>query len=609
MKRAIPAVGYLRRSSGKQEKSIPEQKAELSKLAERNGYQVVEWFTDDGICGDSGTDARPGLAALLVAVEAGRAKVLLAWHTNRISREDPMDSVATYNRLRKAGASLLTCCEGAIDLADFSKQLLLFVNQKANNDYLIELSAKVVRGKIANAREGGWNGGSAIYGMDRALFDAADKLVRRLLPGEKSRISGGRTRLIPSTDKAKLAAVRHCFTRCDEADVSTRELARELAAKGYPSPRGKGWSHNTVRRILTTQAYIGAARWGATSWGRYYRAVGEDVTPIIRNEGGRTCKQEEEIITVADAHKCIVAPDLFARVNRKMVRQEKRRSGKRSEFPLSGLMFCAHCGEKMQGETGRGRDRHGKATYKYLRYVCGTYNRFGPPDGQQNTTCGRHAVDADRVRLWIAKRLQDVFLGPGRPELVAEAKRRLKAEAKGGGTDAKRLVSRLRELDQEVGRLVKAVRTLDAPELVQELADCRAERERLKAEAERAGRFTAAVDLDAEAERLADETWNLGQAFTDADPATLRELFKRAVSRVECHWDHVQERGRTRCVLVKGDVILRECDLFAVSGVMEGGFQPTVCGIPSPLRRVATIENIQASLRDAMSSRGSGPVG
>ena len=72
-----------------------------------------------------------------------------------------MDGIALYNVLRKAGVGLISCCEGAIDLDDFAKQLLLFIGQKGNHDFLTELSAKSLRGKLANAREGRWNGGRA----------------------------------------------------------------------------------------------------------------------------------------------------------------------------------------------------------------------------------------------------------------------------------------------------------------------------------------------------------------------------------------------------------------------------------------------------------------
>ena len=74
-------------------------------------------------------------------------------HTNRLSREDPMDAIVFYNQLRKAAWDCTPAAK-AIDLDDFAKQLLLFVNQKASNDFLVEMSAKTLRGRIANAKVG-----------------------------------------------------------------------------------------------------------------------------------------------------------------------------------------------------------------------------------------------------------------------------------------------------------------------------------------------------------------------------------------------------------------------------------------------------------------------
>ena len=51
---------------------------------------------------------------------------------------------------------------------------------------------------------------------------------------------------------------------------------------------------------------------------------------------------------------------------------------------------------------------------------------------------------------------------------MAEIRRQLKAEAKTSQQDLKRLEKRAVELEREVSRLVKAIRTTDAPELAEE---------------------------------------------------------------------------------------------------------------------------------------------
>jgi hypothetical protein len=85
--------------------------------------------------------------------------------------------------------------------------------------------------------------------------------------------------------------------------------------------------------------------------------------------------------------------------------------------------------------------------------------------------------------------LREYYLGPGRAELVDEIKRQLTAEAKTSKADLKRLEKRAAELEREVGRLVRAIRTIDAPELAEELASVRRERHGVQDALQQAQRF------------------------------------------------------------------------------------------------------------------------
>jgi len=549
--RLTPSAAYIRMSSGKQERSPEQQRDDLRKLAQRDGCEVVEWFDDEAVTGDSGCEKRPGLEAMLRGAEQGRFKAVLVWHTNRLSRQDEYDSIEVFNRLRKAGVTLVSHSEGTIDLGDFAKRLLLFVGQKANNDFLKELSQKSLRGKLANARRGRSNGGSTRFGLDRALFGPDDKMVRRLAPGESVRMPGHYVALVPSANKEAVAAVRYAFDRFDRACISLRALAKELAAKGFPSPSGKGWCYQAVGRILTAKEYIGARPWGRTSIGRYYRTSGGE---IIEGDG-KTRKGCEPIVAETTG-KGIIDPALFERVQRKLSRKEKQRAGRRREFSLSGLLICDHCGKTMLGDTVKGRDRKGKPTYEYLKYTCSTYATFGR-DCPRNQTCGHHQVDADLVSRWLVAALQREFLGPSRSALVAEMKRKLKAEAKGGSGDTKRLEKRVKELDQEVARLVKAVRTCDMPELMTELAEAKRERESVAAQLAAASRFTTPKDIDAEAETIVDGLREMVENLDKVDPATLRELFRQLISRIVCRWERREDSPRNSYRLVEGIVELR----------------------------------------------------
>ena len=75
---------YLRVSTSKQETS--NQRRELEAVAARSGWQIVNVFQDAGISGAKGRDKRPGLDALLKAVNGKEFDMVAAWSVDRLGR-------------------------------------------------------------------------------------------------------------------------------------------------------------------------------------------------------------------------------------------------------------------------------------------------------------------------------------------------------------------------------------------------------------------------------------------------------------------------------------------------------------------------------------------
>jgi hypothetical protein len=90
----------------------------------------------------------------------------------------------------------------------------------------------------------------------------------------------------------------------------------------------------------------------------------------------------------------------------------------------------------------------------------------------------------------------------------------------------------------------------------------------VKAELDQAGKLADPVDLDREAERLADTAMDLGERLTDADPAVVREVLRQFVARIECQWETTTGKSKSRSRLVGGDVDLHEQTPFSVFGVV-----------------------------------------
>src|SRR5438874_10920897 len=94
---------YLRVSTSKQD--TDNQRRELETVAGRSGWQVVKVYEDAGISGAKGRDKRPGLDAIMKAVNAKEFQMVGAWSVDRLGRS-LTDLLAILQALRDKGVDL-----------------------------------------------------------------------------------------------------------------------------------------------------------------------------------------------------------------------------------------------------------------------------------------------------------------------------------------------------------------------------------------------------------------------------------------------------------------------------------------------------------------------
>ena len=97
------AAVYLRVST--RDQSTGAQHAELTMIAIRAGWQIVETYGDAGISGAKGRDQRPGFDQMLKDATRRRFDVLMAWSVDRLGRS-LQDLVVTLADLQAAGIDL-----------------------------------------------------------------------------------------------------------------------------------------------------------------------------------------------------------------------------------------------------------------------------------------------------------------------------------------------------------------------------------------------------------------------------------------------------------------------------------------------------------------------
>jgi DNA invertase Pin-like site-specific DNA recombinase len=100
---------YLRVSTARQD--CDNQLRELEAVAERSGWDVVRIFEDAGVSGAKGRDKRPGLDAMMRAVNAKRFDMVAAWSVDRLGRS-LTDLLGILQGLHEKGVDLFLHQQG-----------------------------------------------------------------------------------------------------------------------------------------------------------------------------------------------------------------------------------------------------------------------------------------------------------------------------------------------------------------------------------------------------------------------------------------------------------------------------------------------------------------
>src|SRR5467141_4474043 len=100
---------YLRVSTSKQD--TDNQRRELEAMAARSGWDIVKTYEDAGISGAKGRDKRPGLDAMMKAVNAKEFQMVAAWSVDRLGRS-LTDLLAILQALHDKGVDLFLHQQG-----------------------------------------------------------------------------------------------------------------------------------------------------------------------------------------------------------------------------------------------------------------------------------------------------------------------------------------------------------------------------------------------------------------------------------------------------------------------------------------------------------------
>ena len=438
-----PAVGYLRRSTDRQEQSIGDQRKAIERYAQEHGYEILRWYVDDAISGTS-ADERKAFLQLIgdASAEDCPFRYVLTYSVSRFSRGDNDEAGYYRFQLRRAGVEVVYVSEGFN--GDDSDDLLRPVKQWQARQESKELSKVTIRGLLTRSSGGWWSGGQPPYGYDLAycsgdgrflmtirygddlskqVLDEDGNLVRVVPRGERLTFTkSDRCKLAPSTPD-RVDVIRDIFSWYVTQGLGFKGIADRLNQQGVPSPRGgkwspkhrQGWAMTTIRELLMNPAYAGDFAWNRRSSGKFHRVEQGRAVPRKGLPGsGPEHNRPDDWVVVKVAHPALISRTLFQaaqskRQSRKLdPSQHSYRTGHgaRSPFLLTGLIQCQRCGHTWQGyTTHKGRKRNDGTAVKTLGYACGGYVTKGA------SCCQRLVLPKDESEEWVFAQIAHIVKG------------------------------------------------------------------------------------------------------------------------------------------------------------------------------------------------------
>ena len=505
--------------------SIVNQKKYLEGYAEQQGYDNCIHYTDDGYSG--GNFERPAWKRLIADVEAGKVAHIIVKDMSRIGRDYLQTGFYTEVMFRQYGVHFVAVANN-VDSDDLnSNEFAPFLNIM-NEWYLRDLSKKQRAAIKVKGESGKPTSNSAIYGYKKdpndkhhwLIDEEAAEVVRRIFRLTIDGFGPYEIARILFDDKIETPAVY----------FAKRNIGLWKSKEEFPNPYN--WSGYIVGQIISKPEYMG-------------HTVNFRTHKVSYKDKHSVKNPKEDWLIFENTHEAIVDKETWELAQK--LRKTPRRIDTFGEAnPLTGLVFCADCGEKMNNHRSRG----GKENNPYPTdfFDCSTYtlsrqNRYKACTGHYITTKNLRTLILDTIRIisTLAISNQEEFIEKVRnasqlrqAEAAKEIKRKLNKERK-----------RIAELDNIIKKLYESFATgkISEERFDSLMAEYEAEQKSLQVSADEADKLLSSFNEDTD---RAEKFIALAKKYTDFSELTtmminefIDKIIVHAPERVD--GDRVQE--------------------------------------------------------------------
>ena len=359
--------------------SIQNQKKYLEEYARQKGLRNIRHFYDDGYSGTNFN--RPGFAALLEEIEAGRVETLVVKDLSRFGRNYLQVGYYTEILFPKKGVRFIAINNNVDSATPQDNDFTPFLNIM-NEWYAKDTSNKIKAIFKSRMKDGMRCSGSIPYGYKRKPDDKQTLIV----------------------DEPAAEIVRKIFRLACQGN-STTAIADVLTAEQVLIPAAYAALHNpkNCRHKNVTDPY----RWNATTVGYIldrqeylgHTVLGKSICENFKTKQRRAATPDELMI-FPDTHEAIIDQDTWDIARKIRMKKKPRVANGTYSHRLSGLVYCADCGARMGFICPDAR--HGDKHYDSdSAFQCGNYRSTA-------AECVSHYVKTSVLEAAVLQAIQTV---------------------------------------------------------------------------------------------------------------------------------------------------------------------------------------------------------
>ena len=362
--------------------SIVNQKKYLESYAQQRGYTNCRHYTDDGWSG--GNFERPAWKQLIADIEAGKVAHVIVKDMSRAGRDYLQTGFYTEVFFRQHGVHFVAIANSVDSDDQNSNEFAPFLNIM-NEWYLRDLSRKQKTAIRVKGESGKPTTNCAIYGYKKDPENKYHWLI----------------------DEEAAAVVRRIFRLTIEGK-GPYDIARILFEDKVETPavyfgkQGKGiwkskeefsnpynWSGYVVGQILSKPEYM-----GHTVNFRSHKQSYKDKNAVMN--------PKEDWLIFENTHEAVVDRETWE-LAQKLRKTPKRIDTLGEANPLTGLLYCADCGEKMYNHRSKGGTENNP--YPSDFFDCSAYTLAHQ---KRTSACFGHYISTKALRTLILDTIRTV---------------------------------------------------------------------------------------------------------------------------------------------------------------------------------------------------------